>query len=204
MPSLGIEIKRRCRFCGKEFIIKTLDSYYCSPKCSKAAHARKKRAEEKERKMALIAKMVPTIREFISVKEAVAIYGVERQTLYRLLRQGIIPCINIGERMTRIRRADLESMFPKRPVAQAIKEAPLPKLYSLEPEDCYTIGEVCEKYHINDSSVWTHVRKYSIPSRKIGNFVYVPKEAIDKLLLLSAKTSSLACTCMHAHASLEK
>ena len=204
MPSLGIEIKRRCRFCGKEFIIKTLYSYYCSPKCSKAAHARKKRAEEKERKMALIAKMVPTIREFISVKEAVAIYGVERQTLYRLLRKGIIPCINIGERMTRIRRADLESMFPKRPVAQAIKEAPLPKLYSLEPEDCYTIGEVCEKYHINDSSVWTHVRKYSIPSRKIGNFVYVPKEAIDKLLLLSAKTSSLACTCMHAHASLEK
>ena len=83
--------------------------------------------------------------------------------------------------MTRIRRADLESMFPKRPVAQAIKEAPLPKLYSLEPKDCYTIGEVCEKYHINDSSVWTHVRKYSIPSRKIGNFVYVPKEAIDKL-----------------------
>ena len=181
MPSLGIEIKRRCRFCGKEFIIKTLDSYYCSPKCSKAAHARKKRAEEKESKMALIAKMVPTIREFISVKEAVAIYGVERQTLYRLLRKGIIPCINIGERMTRIRRADLESMFPKRPVAQAIKEAPLPKLYSLEPEDCYTIGEVCEKYHINDSSVWTHVRKYSIPSRKIGNFVYVPKEEIDKL-----------------------
>ena len=95
MPSLGIEIKRMCVFCSKEFIINILYSYYCSPKCSKAAHARKKRAEEKERKMALIAKMVPTIREFISVKEAVAIYGVERQTLYRLLRKGIIPCINI-------------------------------------------------------------------------------------------------------------
>ena len=66
MPNLGIEIKRRCRFCGKEFIIKTLYSYYCSPKSSKAAHARKKRAEEKERKMALIAKMVPTIREFMA------------------------------------------------------------------------------------------------------------------------------------------
>lgn len=125
--------------------------------------------------------MVPTIREFISIKEAVAIYGVERQTLYRLLRKGIIPCINIGERMTHIRRADLESMFTKRPVAQAIKEATLPKLYSLKPEDCYTIGEVCEKYHINDSSVWTLVRKYSIPSRQIGNFVYEPKEEIDKL-----------------------
>ena len=181
MPNLGFEIKRKCRFCGKEFIIKTLDSYYCSPKCSKAAHARKKRAEEKKKKLALIAKMIPTIREFISVKEAVAIYGVERKTLYRLLNKGIIPCINIGERMIRIKRSDLESMFLKRPIAQAIKETPIPKRYSLEPEDCYTIGEICEKYHINDSSVWAHVRKYSIPSRQIGNYVYVPKEEIDKL-----------------------
>ena len=51
----------------------------------------------------------------------------------------------------------------------------------LEPEDCYTITEICEKYHINDSSVWAHVRKYSIPSRQIGNYVYVPKQEIDNL-----------------------
>ena len=30
------------------------------------------------------------------------------------------------------------------------------------------------------------------------------EEEYDMELLLSAKTSSLACTCMHAHASLEK
>ena len=79
MPSLGIEIKRRCRLCSKEFIIKTLNSYYYSPKCSKAAHARKKRAEEKERKMALIANMVPTIREFISVKHECLQHGHTQQ-----------------------------------------------------------------------------------------------------------------------------
>ena len=43
------------------------------------------------------------------------------------------------------------------------------------------ISEICEKYHINDSSVWAHVRKYSIPSRQIGNYVYVPKQEIDNL-----------------------
>ena len=26
MPNLGLEIKRKCRFCGKVFLIKTLDS----------------------------------------------------------------------------------------------------------------------------------------------------------------------------------
>ena len=29
--------------------------------------------------------------------------------------------------------------------------------------------------------LWAHFRKYSIPSRQIGNYVYVPKEEIDNL-----------------------
>ena len=99
--------------------------------------------------------------------------------LILMIRRGQIPSINIGTRLTRINRKDLEKMFVKRPIAKHIKETPLPKKYSLEPEDCYTIGEICEKYHINDSSVWAHVRKYSIPSRHIGNYEYVPKEESD-------------------------
>ena len=164
MPNLGLEIKRRCGICGKVFIIKTLDSLYCCKKCSDVAYARKKRAEAREKQLALIAKSVPKVREYISIREAVAIYGVERDTLYLMVRRGQIPSINIGTRLTRINRKDLEKMFAKRPIAKHIKETP-----------------VCEKYHINDSSVWAHVRKYSIPSRQIGNYVYVPKEEIDNL-----------------------
>lgn len=48
MANLGIEIKRKCPICGKVFIIKTLDSVYCSPKCSKIANKRKKDKEKKE------------------------------------------------------------------------------------------------------------------------------------------------------------
>ena len=96
MPKLGIEIKRKCKFCGKAFIIKTLDSIYCCKKCSEAAYAKKKRAEAKEKKLALIAKSVPKLRDYISIREAVAIYGVERDTLYLMVRRGQIPSINIG------------------------------------------------------------------------------------------------------------
>ena len=39
MANLGIEIKRKCRICGKVFIIKTLDSLYCCKKCSDVAYA---------------------------------------------------------------------------------------------------------------------------------------------------------------------
>lgn len=144
MPNLGLEIKRRCGICGKVFIIKTLDSLYCCKKCNDVAYARKKRAEAREKQLALIAKRVPKVREFISIREAVAIYGVERDMLYLMVRRGKIPSINIGTRLTRINRKDLEKMFVKRPIAKHIKETPLPKKYSLEPEDCYTIVEILD------------------------------------------------------------
>ena len=181
MPKLGIEIKRKCPICGKVFIIKTLDSVYCSPQCGKVAYKRKKDAEKKEALFATYAQAVPDIREYLTAKQVVALYGIERSTLYRLVRLGKIPCINLGVRLTRFKRSELDHLFHYR---RDLKEAPVvkeKKLYSLEPEDCYTIGEVCKKYHLNDSSVWTHVRKYSIPSRQIGNYVYVPKEEIDNL-----------------------
>lgn len=58
---------------------------------------------------------------------------------------------------------------------------PLPKFYSMEPEDCYTIGEISKKFGINDSTVYAHIRKYSIPTRQIGNYAYAPKTEIDNL-----------------------
>ncbi|OYP61887.1 hypothetical protein CIL02_04340 [Prevotella sp. P3-122] len=47
MPNLGIEIKRKCEIFGNVFVIKTLDSIYCLPKCSKIACKRKKDKEKK-------------------------------------------------------------------------------------------------------------------------------------------------------------
>ena len=145
------------------------------------AWKRKKDVKDKNARLEAIAQQIPDIREYISVKEAVAMFGVERNTLYRLIKSGRIPAVNIGTRLIRIKRSDMENCFLTRPESIAEKEKLIHKLYSMEPEDCYTITQVCEKYHINDSSVWAHVRKYSIPSRQIGNYVYVPKQEIDNL-----------------------
>lgn len=78
MPTIGFEIKRKCKVCGKIFVAKTLDSYYCFPKCGKVAWKRKKDVKDRNAKLEAIAQQVPDIREYISVKEAVAMFGVER------------------------------------------------------------------------------------------------------------------------------
>ena len=116
---------------------------------------------------------------YLSVPEAIILFDIAKSTLYRLVRQGRIPAINLGTRLVRIDRATIEKMFPIRKNTSGMKESTAVKLYRLELEDCYTIGEISKKFGISDSSVYKHIRKFSIPIRQIGKYVYAPKSEID-------------------------
>ena len=76
MPAIGFEIKRKCKVCGEVFLAKTLDSQYCSPKCSKVAWKRKKDAKEKNEKLDRLAQHIPDIREYVSVSNYSGRYAV--------------------------------------------------------------------------------------------------------------------------------
>lgn len=175
------KIQKQCAICEKPFIPHTINSVYCSGKCSDAAYRRKKALQKKEEQQKAIVNKIPDSRPYISVPEAIALFGIAKSTLYRLIRQGQIPAINLGTRLVRIDRAIIEEMFPTRQSTPTIKEKPKAKLYSLEPEDCYTIGEIGKKFGISDSSVHKHIRQFSIPTRQIGKSVYAPKSEIDNL-----------------------
>lgn len=114
MAQAKYEIRRKCPICGAVFQIRTIDSVYCSKQCSDVAYKRKKDREAKEAKYEQLAKEIPDIREFLSVQEAVAIYCVERDTLYREIRKGKIPSVNLGTKQLRLNRADLEQRYPRR------------------------------------------------------------------------------------------
>lgn len=127
-----------------------------------------------------VVKKIPKSKDYITVPEAYALFGISKETLYRLIRKGVISSVNVGERQTRVSKEELLKLYPLRKKALT-KPKPVAKLYSLEPKDCYTIGEISKKFHLDDSTVYQHIRKYSIPTRQIGNFVYVPKKEIDNL-----------------------
>ena len=127
-----------------------------------------------------VVKKIPKSKDYITVPEAYALFGISKETLYRLIRKSVISSVNVGERQTRVSKEELLKLYPLRKKALA-KPKPVAKLYSLEPKDCYTIGEISKKFHLEDSTVYQHIRKYSIPTRQIGNFVYVPKKEIDNL-----------------------
>ncbi len=147
MPGSKYKIVRKCPVCGEEFFARTLESWYCSPKCSKVAWKRKHDEEKRQLELDSIAKSIPNYRDYITITEAYALFGISRDSIYRLIK------------------------LPRKPVT----------MYRMEPEDCYTIGEISKKFHLDDSTVYAHIRKYSIPTRQIGNYVYAHKESIDKL-----------------------
>ena len=173
--------ERTCPICSTAFTPKTINSRYCSEQCSRKAYKRKVAEEKRQQELDAIAESVPDNRPYISVPEAIAIYGVAKSTLYRLIRQDHIPAINLGTRLLRIDRQKLESFFPPRQKPMKEKSAPEPMLFDLSIENCYTITEIAEKYDLSVNTVSKHIRKYGIPMRHHANRIYVPKTEIHKL-----------------------
>lgn len=178
MAKLKLDMERTCKVCGATFRPATLESIYCSPQCSKIAWSRKKYEEKTKEMRDHLKKLGETSSSFLSVPEVVKMYGVARSSIYRWLKKGSLPYVIVGKKSYRIKKSALEEKL--NPVGEPVPTK-APRLYNMEPEACYTIGEICKKYKLNDSSVWAHIRKYSIPSRQIGSNVYVPKEDIDQI-----------------------
>ena len=180
MPASKYKIQRKCKVCGTLFYAKTVSSWYCSRNCTCAAYRIKKRDEKNEQKRKEKASKIPDDRPYISVAEAVALFGISRNSLYRLINNGTIPAINMGQRLTRISRAHLEASFPL--IEEQPKELPVtPASFKFDESDCYTIGQITDIYGVSESTVYKAIRKQSIPSWQRGNYVYVPKVEIDKL-----------------------
>lgn len=182
MPSSKFKIEKTCKQCGQPFLAKTVFSEYCSKKCSDAAYRQKKKAEKEEERRKAKAALIPDERPYISISEAVTLFGISKDTIYRLIRKGKLPAVNLGERLTRISRAHIESMFQiVEPGTTTVQEKPTAKTYSFAPEDCYTINEITDKFGISQTTVYNNIRKIGIPTCQRGNFVYVPKCEIDQL-----------------------
>ena len=61
MPAAKFEIKRKCQVCGQEFIAKTIESWYCSKRCSNIAYKRRKDEEKRNQRLDEIVKSITKI-----------------------------------------------------------------------------------------------------------------------------------------------
>ncbi|GAB6012809.1 helix-turn-helix domain-containing protein [Viscerimonas tarda] len=182
-----LKLPKVCEHCGKAFEAKTINTRFCSDACNNASlRMRKKEALEAERKQQILqesAAAIATIqtRPYISIAEAVVLFGISKDTIRRLIKAGKIPAVNLGERLTRVSRTHIEAMFTAVAMPEEKPQKQQPVKLQYEPSECYTINEISEKYGVSLSTVSGTIRRNSIPKRQVGKFVYVPKEQVDKI-----------------------
>ena len=95
MPAAKFEIKRKCSICGEEFLAKTIESWYCSPRCSKIAWKRRKDEEKRNLRLDEVVKSIH--KETTNIDKIVKEFQIEKEkitgrlkTLYNDRCDGVI------------------------------------------------------------------------------------------------------------------
>ncbi len=181
--SSKFQVQRICQLCGKEFTARTTVTRYCGDNCSKKAY----KLRIKEAKIEVSNKETQTIKnkpieelkakEFLTVRDVAQLLNCSIRTAYYYIDSGTIKAVNLGQRITRVKRSDIDKLFeqpqPEKPHNLEIK------LYISE---CYSNIQIREKYCISESALRNIIIKHKIAKIKKGWFAYVPKTEIDKLL----------------------
>lgn len=179
--SSNIQIQRICEYCNNEFTARTTVTKLCSEKCRKANYKKKQRIQKIEKSNTetkqIKNKSINELKEkeFLSVREVAILLGCSIRTAYRLIDTGTLIGVNLAERMTRVKRSEINKLL----------EQPLPlEQVKIEYDisDCYTINEVLDKYSISNSTLNNLINRENIPKIKKGWYSYVPKLIIDNYL----------------------
>lgn len=181
--SSNIEVQRICRHCGNEFTARTTTTLYCSKKCNSAAYKAKQRTgkvEASDRETQRI-KTQPIenlkVKEFLTVREVARLLNCSVRSAYYYIESGTIKAVNLGQRITRVKRSEIDKLFEQ---PQPVIHQPEQKQFDIS--DCYNLTEVQSKYGISETALQNLIRRYEIPKIKKGWFAYVPKTLIDNLL----------------------
>jgi excisionase family DNA binding protein len=179
MGSPKFLLKKICKYCGNEFIAHQLNTVYCCKKCAVQGFIVAQREARKEELRKELAESIPDTRDFITVKEALTLFGISRNTLYHLIRVGKIPAFNLGRRLLRVSRTYLEVHYTLRTKQDEVKCQS--DIFDMSLDKCYKMAEIQEKYGVCHAAIFKQIRRYGIPIRQIGTCVYAPKKEIDAI-----------------------
>ncbi|WP_407406010.1 helix-turn-helix domain-containing protein [Chryseobacterium sp.] len=113
----NIRIEKQCEYCKSNFIAKTLVTRYCSHKCNQRYYKILKREEKINKALNKIAdKKIQLIQElesksFLTVKEVAQLLNCSNRSVYRYIDEGLIKATNLGQRLIRIKRTELDNIF---------------------------------------------------------------------------------------------
>lgn len=160
--SSKIEVKKRCSWCGNEFIARKTTTEYCSHRCSNLAYKARKRHEkvktfEKEYADTLPTQMNAECVEFLTPTKAAKLLGICRASVYNYLKTGDITAVQFKGK-TLIRRKDIDKLFDEpKPYQKRLRKEPAPIT------EFYTNDELREKFGVSLSWIFKVGKNANIP-----------------------------------------
>jgi excisionase family DNA binding protein len=115
--SSKIEVQRICQHCGNEFTAKTTVTQYCGDTCAKRAYKARIRAGKIERSKKETQKIKnQTIeelkaKEFLTVREVARLLNCSVRSAYHYIESGTIKAVNLKQRITRVKRSEIDKLF---------------------------------------------------------------------------------------------
>lgn len=185
--SSNIKVQRICQHCSKEFTARTTITLYCSHRCNSAAYKAKQRTVKVDtsNKETQRIKSQPIeelkAKEFLTVRDVASLLNCSVRSAYYYIESGTIKAVNLGQRITRVKRSDIDKLFEQpQPVTPQPEKQPEQKQFDIS--ECYNLTEIQDKYSISETTLQNLIKRHEIPKIKKGWFAYVPKMVIDKLL----------------------
>lgn len=184
--SSKFEVKRICEHCKKEFLAHTTKTRFCSHKCASRAYKENLKSLRVEisniETQKVISQPVDELKrkEFLSVREVSKLLNCSIRTVYYYIDSRKLNALKLSERVTRIRRSDIDELFEqsKQEIPQP-ESKPEPVQYDFS--DCYMLSEVRSKYGISDGALHHLIKRHNIPKLKKWKCTYVPKQLIDNI-----------------------
>ena len=181
----NIKVRRICLHCGTEFTARTTVTQYCSDTCSKRAYKARQRNSKIEisNKDMLRIKMQPIdnlkAKEFLKVKDVASLLCCSIRSVYYYINNGNINATNLGQRITRVKRSELDKLFVSQDLYQEDCSI-TPDMFDIS--DCYNLTEIQRLYSISGKGLYDLIKRNNIPKIKDSGMLFVPKTFIDNLL----------------------
>ena len=176
-----MEYTKICKTCLNEFIAHKATTNYCSASCARKAYKQRMREEraqtvsdetEDQRRSARTARF-KSLR-VMKPSQAAEYIGVPRTTMFRYLRDGVVPCARpAGEAL--IRKSDLDLLFEVRSVV--VKSCNATRLSF---DDFMTVTEVA-----GAASVCRHTAEkmlHGLRHTVFGGVIYYRREEVETML----------------------
>lgn len=183
MSKAKFTILRQCENCSKMFEAQKRTTRFCSTKCASQNYKLRQRLKVKnEVETEIIKTSIPKVKainlellkhkEFLTIGEAAILFSCSKKTVYRMIKAKEIKAINLSQRLTRVKRNDIEQLF-----VSPFKD----NTQLLTVENCYSMPQIIEKYKVSRNTIYSYVGKHGIERIKTNGITYYSKFDIEKL-----------------------